>query len=328
MRSQLKRVLSAPQLEILLRDAAGISCHVQHELADGWFNTAFRVLLEDGRAAVVKVAPSSDAPVLRYERGIMATEAMFYRRVGALGGVPLPELLHAGPDFLVVAVLDGEPWDKSIDLLGPAARNVLLQQLGGIVAQFHALPNTLGYFGCPAPEAELRAGDWRTAFTMMVEAILEDAQRWASPLGITPAQVRALVAAGADALDEVRRPSLVHFDLWPANIFISNDAGQPRVTGLIDHERAFWGDPAAELVSLELCGAIGPNSEFLAGYRELGGLLEYSPSLLHRLALYRLYFGLILVTECGPRGFGPDHLAWCRTRLDAHVSALLNLSGA
>jgi hypothetical protein len=28
------------------------------------------------------------------------------------------------------------------------------------------------------------------------------------------------------------------------------------VTGIIDHERAFWGDPAAEPVSLEICGPV------------------------------------------------------------------------
>jgi len=59
------------------------------------------------------------------------------------------------------------------------------------------------------------AADWPAAFTAMVEAILENAARWESPIGISPAEVRGLLADGADALGEVREASLVHFDLWP-----------------------------------------------------------------------------------------------------------------
>jgi hypothetical protein len=69
-------------------------------LTDGWFNTAYRVLLDDDRPAVVKLAPPPDVEVLRYERGILATEAMVYRRIAALpgGGVPTAELIYAGEE--------------------------------------------------------------------------------------------------------------------------------------------------------------------------------------------------------------------------------------
>jgi hypothetical protein len=90
----------------------------------------------------------------------------------------------------------------------------------------------------------------------MVEALLEDAERWQSPLDAPPAEIRRFVAEGGDALEEVTEPRLVHFDLWPGNIFLdpADDGSHARITGLIDHERAFWGDPAAELVSLAFGG--------------------------------------------------------------------------
>jgi aminoglycoside phosphotransferase (APT) family kinase protein len=328
----VKREITGPEVEALLRDAAGIRCRVEGELTDGWFNAVFRIRTGDGRPAVAKIAPLPGTPVLRYERGIMSTEAMFCRQAGALRGVPVPELLGEGPGFLVMSEIAGAPWAKAAGSLGARERGALLRELGQIIARLHALPCPDGRFGCPAPEAGLLAADWPAAFTAMVGAILEDAARWDSPIGISPAKVRELIAGGAGALGEVREvrevreASLAHFDLWPGNVFISGT--RPRVTGIIDHERAFWGDPAAELVSPEICGPAGPGSALAAGYAEAGGQLTFTPALRHRLALYRLYFGLILVVECGPRGYTPDHVTWCRSRLDSWAAALRELRAA
>ncbi|MFF4117800.1 phosphotransferase family protein [Streptomyces sp. NPDC001714] len=324
MQSLTKRRLSAAGLDALLRGATDVGCRLEEELTDGWFNTAYRVRLDDGRAAVVKLAPPAEAPVLRYERGIMGTEAMVYRRLAGLpaGAVPTPELFYGTDDFLAVSVLEGTPWDKAAERLPPATASALRRELGAVTARLHTLTSEDGRYGYPAPGAELSAADWRTAFTAMVEALLADAARWGADLGVPAAGIRSLVAEGGPALDEVTEPRLVHFDLWPGNIFVDDRADAPRITGLIDHERAFWGDPAAELVSLEFGGDVGPESDLVAGYRAAGGCLDFSPELRHRLALYGLYLGLILVVECGPRGYAGEHADWTRTFLGERVAAL------
>lgn len=294
-----------------------IGCRLEAELTDGWFNTAYRVVLDDGRAAVVKLAPPADVPVLRYERGIMATEAMVYRRIAALPDVPAPELLRAGPDFLAISLLEGTPWDKATDLPKDTQR-ALRRELGAVTARLHTL--TSEEFGYPAVESALSAPDWKTAFTAMVDALLDDAERWRSDLqATTPAEIRSLVLAGGYALDEVTTPALIHFDLWPGNIFVDGS----RIVGLIDHERAFWGDPAAELVSLAFGGDTGPDSDLVRGYVEAGGVLDFTPAFRHRLALYQLYLSLLLVIECGPRGYtDQDHLAFCRRYLADNLARL------
>ncbi|MGC0334388.1 aminoglycoside phosphotransferase (APT) family kinase protein [Streptomyces sp. SAI-170] len=326
MQSLTKRRMSPDELDMLLRTSTGSGCRVESELTDGWFNTAYRVLLDDGRPAVVKLAPPADAAVLRYERGIMATEAMVYRRIAALPepGVPTPALFYAGEEFLALSVLSGTPWDQATAHLSPDTEAALRRDLGAITARLHTLTPDDGRFGYPAAESGLSASSWRTAFTDMVEALLDEAVRWRSPLDVSPDSIRALVAEGAYALDEVTQPRLVHFDLWPGNIFVDapGSGGSARISGLIDHERAFWGDPAAELVSLAFGGDTGPESDLVLGYLEAGGSLAFTPALHHRLALYRLYLGLLLVVECGPRGYGADHLAHCRRTLGESVTGL------
>ncbi|MER6348073.1 phosphotransferase family protein [Streptomyces sp. NPDC001595] len=330
MQSLTKRRMSPDELDAMLRAATGVGCRVERELTDGWFNTAYRVRLDDGRPAVVKLAPPADAAVLRYELGIMDTEAMVYRRIAGLpgGGVPAPTLLHAGEGFLAVSVLSGVPWDKAGDRLSPATEAALRRELGAITARLHTLTPEDGRFGYPAAASGLSAAGWRTAFTAMVDALLDDAERWRSPLGVAPDDIRTMAAEGGDALDEVTEPRLVHFDLWPGNIFVDAGTGpadggsRARVRGLIDHERAFWGDPAAELVSLAFGGDTGPDSDLVAGYLDAGGTLAFTPAFRHRLALYQLYLGLLLVVECGPRGYGSEHLASCRRTLAESVARL------
>ncbi|MFD4190333.1 phosphotransferase [Amycolatopsis thermoflava] len=47
-------------------------------------------------------------------------------------------------------------------------------------------------------------------------------------------------------LDEITEPRLLHGDLWTANVLLSPGAPEPLIDGVLDHDRACWGDPAAD----------------------------------------------------------------------------------
>ena len=81
-----------------------------------------------------------------------------------------------------------------------------------------------------------------------------------------------------------------------------------RITGLVDGERAFWGDPLAEMVSLSLLGDVESDPDLLRGYREAGGVFESNARTRTRLALYRTYLYLIMLVEGVPLGYsGSEH---------------------
>jgi aminoglycoside phosphotransferase (APT) family kinase protein len=101
---------------------------------------------------------------------------------------------------------------------------------------------------------------------------------------------------------------LVHFDLWDGNILVEPSSAGHRISALIDAERAFWGDPLAEFVSLALYGDIERDTAFLDGYRGAGGTVTFDVAARRRLSLYRAYLYLIMWVETVPRGFGPDLL--------------------
>jgi Phosphotransferase enzyme family len=77
--------------------------------------------------------------------------------------------------------------------------------------------------------------------------------------------------------------------------------GTPRIGGLIDAERAFWGDPLAEFVSLALFADIERDPPFLNGYRKAGGTVTFDAGARLRLSLYRAYLYLIMWVEAAPR---------------------------
>jgi aminoglycoside phosphotransferase (APT) family kinase protein len=143
---------------------------------------------------------------------------------------------------------------------------------------------------------------------MMVD-LLDDAQRLGALLPSPPARIGELIRRHADALDDVRRPALVHFDLWDGNILVTRcrngdtAAGGWRVTGLVDAERAFYGDPLAELASLTLLREVDDAPEVLDGFADGSGTpVELTGRVRRRLTLYRTYLYLILAVERRTRG--------------------------
>ena len=318
--SLTKRRIDAPTIDALAREAFGPATTVKQyrELNDGFFNAAFRLLLDDGRDVVLKVSPAPDAPILTYERDIMRAEAAFFESAAG-SGAPLPELLYAGwgrevldSDFLVLSAVDGVSWESVAEGLGDEERAGLLAELGEAAARLHKVTNPEPVFGYPAV-AELSAGSWPQAYAAMLGGALDDAARYGVELPLPAQQLRELAAANAESLADVTEPTLVHFDLWPGNVFVSAaDDGTPRrVTGLIDGERMIWGDPLMEFVGMNVLGRADQDPDIVAGYVRGGGEIAGGEAAERRLALYHLYMQLLLLVETAPRGYSDaDYVAW------------------
>jgi fructosamine-3-kinase len=139
----------------------------------------------------------------------------------------------------------------------------------------------------------------------MFAKLLADAVRLGVALPRSASELTAIVDRCAPALDAVRTPRLVHFDLWDGNVLVDAGATPPRVSGIIDGERAFHGDPLAEMASLALFREIESDDAFLRGYAEaLGRPLAWSDPERQRIALAQLYLYLIMRIEPATRGSG------------------------
>jgi aminoglycoside phosphotransferase (APT) family kinase protein len=59
---------------------------------------------------------------------------------------------------------------------------------------------------------------------------------------------KSINATEPTSLNEVVQPSLVHGDLWLKNILIERGEDKTKISAVLDAERAFWGEPAAEWI--------------------------------------------------------------------------------
>ncbi len=298
----------------------------------GTYNTVTRVTLTDGRDWVVKTPPPHTA-ALRYERDLLVNEVAFYTAAARSGSPTIPRVVRGEPDpssptgaYLVMTARPGRPWHE-VSMTeggtggGDEAR--LRRELGQLVGRLHTVAEPSGPgsgFGYPAEPFGPLAPTWRTAFTAMTEAVLADAETYRARLPYPVGRIRTVLAGAAHALDEVTRPALVHFDLWPGNLLVTGEPGARTIGGIIDGERMFWGDPVADFVSLALFGDIERDRDFLDGYAQSsGGEVEFTESLRTRYALYRAYLCLIMLVETVPRGLDPEAADETRELVAPHL---------
>ncbi|MEU4474637.1 aminoglycoside phosphotransferase family protein [Micromonospora sp. NPDC023888] len=334
--SPTQRLLTSDDVAYLVRASFGPHTGLRDAgpLAGGGYATVWWARLDDDRSVVLKLAPPARTPLLRYERGLCAAEARYFRLVAEHAPrVPVPQVLWHGTDpaygeWLVTTLLPG----RSLSDLAGAGVAVddgpARYDLGVALAALHRVTgDRFGY-------DDDRAGGatWRVAFTAMLDALLADATDWDVRLPVTPDHLHTLVGRHADVLDEVRRPALLHFDCWDGNVLAAPDpAGRLRLCGLVDGERFLYGDPLLDLVSPLLFRRAEdePEHPLLRGYRSAAGTpLVLDASARRRLGLYRLHLYLLMTVEMPSRGMTPSSHPQRHARLAALLDAELDALAA
>ncbi|MGN9809175.1 phosphotransferase family protein [Micromonospora sp. BQ11] len=276
-------------------------------MGGGGFAAVWWVRLDDGRDVVLKVAPAPHVRLLRYEQDLTDAEARYFRLVAAeVPTVPVPPVLHQGTDAdLGEWLFTGRLPGRSLAELSATGADLTRARhdVGRAVAALHRV--TGDHYGYP--DNRRACGDtWRDAFGAMVDELLADAADWQVPLPAPAPRVRSLVDRHGDALDQVRRSALLHFDGWDGNVLAAPDAtGTYRLCGLVDGERWLYGDPLLDLVSPLLFRRVEdePQDPFLRGYAHATGEpLVLDDGARRRLALYRLHLYLLMTVEMPSRG--------------------------
>ncbi|MGD8464703.1 MAG: aminoglycoside phosphotransferase family protein [Anaerolineae bacterium] len=227
----------------------------------GKHNTSYYV----GDELVLRISPPDDAGFLFYERRMMAQEPPLHDLLRAETSVPVAQIIafddsrtRIDRDYLLMQRLTGQPLTDAA--LSKEQFDHVLETVGRWLAEMHALvADRYGYLGPHQPMSPQRT--WVEAFTVMWNKLLDDVVACG---GYTPEEAdafRRLLDVYRPHFDRPVPASLLHMDVWSQNILV-NDLGQ--ATGLVDLDRALWGDPEIEYAVLDYCGISEP--AFWRGY--------------------------------------------------------------
>lgn len=247
-------------------------------LGGGCIGEVYAAELEDGTRVVAKVDPGGEAHLDR--------EAYMLRFLREGSGLPVPEVFYGSDTLLLMEFVEGRS-RFSADAERHAAE--LLAHLHGITADAygHERDTLIGSLNQPNPWQQ----SWPAFFG---EHRLLYAARNAHEAGRMPAGDLWRVERLADRLDDLigtpGPPSLIHGDVWSANVLAKGD----RVTAFLD-PAVYHADPEIELAYISLFDSFG--EAFLRRYAELRpigeGFFETRRDLysLYPLLVHTYYFG-------------------------------------
>ncbi len=251
-------------------------------ISTGRFNRSYYVSLKRGDY-VLRIAPSDQIFCLFYERHMMRQEPGLHTLLHDKTSTPIPKIYAfddtheiVDSDFLLMERLQGTTMSEA---RGVNSKKVL-QSIGKCLRQVHALTaETYGYLGEHRPMTPQNT--WVEAFVIMWNKLIDDVEASGHYNDNEASFLRRLLDDHLSVFDHSVTSCLLHMDIWVENILVDSNS---RLTGLIDWDRALWGDPEIEFAVLDYCGISQP--AFWEGY---GRTRDQSAEAQIRKVFYFLY---------------------------------------
>jgi fructosamine-3-kinase len=258
-------------------------------MGGGCIGEVYRVDLDSGTPLVAKVD--------REGKSHLEREAYMLRYLREKSELPVPEVYHSSETLLLMEFVEG-----SSRFSERAERHAaeLLAALHGITADSygHERDTLIGNLNQPNPWTQSWVEFFRDQRLLYLANVAHDARRL-PPEDLT--RIRRLAGKLEDYLEEPERPSLIHGDVWSANVLAKGD----RISAFLD-PAIYHADAEIELSFISLFNSFG--EPFLEHYAEIRpirpGFFEV------RRDLYNLYPLLVHVYF-----FGGGYLASVRSTL-------------
>lgn len=263
----------------------------------GKFNSTFFAKTPENEF-VIRIAPPDGIGYLFYEVNMMAQEPAIHKLLRLHTTIPVPEIYVydttrdiIASDFLIMERMPGTP--ATDVFLSPQQWNRALFQVGQFLAQAHA--RTTEFYGYVGEHKPMPPGkSWQEAFDFMWETMIRQIIDMGAYTGDEGNLFLSAYEKHRHLFTYAGPPRLLHMDVWAQNILVDESGN---VTGLLDWDRALWGDPEIEFAVLDYCGISEP--AFWEGY---GQQRDDSPEANIRHIFYYLYEVQKYIVIRGTRG--------------------------
>ena len=310
MKSRTKNRLSEEKIRELVRIHFGQDCKTGKitELNGGMFNAIYRIeRIKEKDAIILKVGVIPGTTLLTYERDIMPVEVECYRMIREQTTVPVTEVLaydfskkHISSNYFFMTELTGVTLSSVMKKMSQENVDLIREELAGYLYQLHGIKGE--YFGYFTEDKSRQYSSWKDAFWHMFHQILADSREHGVRLPYQ--QMQAALRKHLECLEDVKEPSLVEYDCHEGNIFVKESESGYQIEGILDFERAFWGDPIADFpTAFVFTDDIRKEKAFLNAYLRISGKKEFTERDDRKYQLYRMYILTIMAAETFRYGF-------------------------
>ena len=264
------------------------------EIKNGKFNQTFLIFIKrselynitDNRV-VLRIAPKTNSGFLFYEKNMMAQEPKIHKIVREKTDIPIPKIFcyddsrsTINRDYMIMEYLPGKSMANLN--LNEKLQKKIMRETGSYLANLHNShkKDVYGYLGshnCMKP-----ADNWQNAFQTMWFKLIEDIYKAGIYTNSEKSLALNALKRNLEYFELDKPASLLHMDIWQQNILIEPETQE--ITGILDWDRALWGDPGIEFAVLDYCGF--NNKYFWQGY---GRKPEMTNEFKIKQTFYKLY---------------------------------------
>ncbi|MFO8018042.1 MAG: aminoglycoside phosphotransferase family protein [Promethearchaeia archaeon] len=259
-------------------------CHKEiaqiNRIETGLFNKTYIITLKEKlfklngkevnspKELILRISPRDDAGFLFYERNMMKQEPKIHKLVLDLTNIPIPEIYVFDKsrkiidrNYLIMERLNGTALSRAY-WLNSNERNKIVRKIGEYLRSIHNIhAKRFGYLGPHRPMKP--QSSWWEAFKIMWSKMIQGIYEYGFYSESEKLRYIGLLEEKRRAFRTRKKISscLLHMDIWAQNILVNKNG---IITGIVDWDRAVWGDPEIEYAVLDYCGISKPS--FWEGY--------------------------------------------------------------
>ena len=285
------------------------------ELTEGMCNAAYKLTYEDGFKTILKIASPIKTGYMTNEYNLMEAEVKAMKLVAENTEIKVAKVFKydkskkmCNGDYFFMECLEGESWISVIDRLDEKINSQIRMEVGKLQKQLSVVYGDK--FGLLGDDIH-RFDNLYEFIYFLISNVLNDAEKRHVVIGISKNEILTKLSEDRDLFENIKTPTLVHWDMWEGNIFVKNE----HVSGIIDWERAMWGEPFMD----DRFRYHNRHDDFLKGF----GINELSQKELRRIYWYDILLYLTMMTEVTYREYDDDsQYQWAKPMFDKIWSIL------
>jgi len=281
------------------------------ELTEGMCNVTYSVAFTDGSESILKIAAKDRSGNTSNEVNLMRAEVTAMKLVAEKSSFKVADVQYydasntiCDGNYFFMEKLAGDNFHFVKEKMSEEEISAIGKELGRISRELSTIQNPdFGFLG------EDNRYDSLYAFVkQMLTNLISDAERRNVDILYDGRTLLDQLEKEESAFREVKKASLVHWDMWEGNVFVKDG----RVSGIIDWERAMWGEPFMD----DRFRMHNRDKYFLEGF----GQTSFSEDELRRLRWYDIILYLTMMIEVFYREFeDKGQYFWAREMLEKVV---------